>query len=170
MRCRIREVAVAGSWPWRKPMRIAMTAPLFAWAELEDSPSLKTIREFLAAIPDGKLLAALHAWRGKGRDDYPVSALWGVTVLTVALRLREVEACLAELRRNPPLRRLIGIESEGDVPKPWNLSRFEAVLGQEPHLTLLREVFDALVRLLGVAVPVAWYRPCIRFTAVMPKK
>jgi len=32
-------------------MRIASTAPLFAWAALEDSPSLRTLRAFLATVP-----------------------------------------------------------------------------------------------------------------------
>ena len=67
-------------------MRIAITKPLFAWDCLEDSPSLKTIRELLAAIPDGKLLESLRSSRGKGRNDYPVHVLWGVVVLTIALR------------------------------------------------------------------------------------
>ena len=38
------------------------------------------------------------------------------------------------------------------MPKPWNISRFEEVLGQEPHRTLLKEVFDVLIQRLGVAV------------------
>ena len=50
------------------------------------------------------------------------------------------------------LRRLIGIESEAGVPNPWNISRFEDVLGQEPHRTLLKEVFNVLIQRLGVAV------------------
>jgi len=37
------------------------------------------------------------------------------------------------------------------VPKKWNVSRFLKVLGTEPHRTLLREVFDAMVRRLGEA-------------------
>jgi len=37
-------------------MIIDRTTPLFAWDHLEGSPSLKTIREFLAAGPDGRLL------------------------------------------------------------------------------------------------------------------
>ena len=59
---------------------------------------------------------------------------------------------LGELRRNDGLRRLIGIESEAGVPKPWNISRFEEVLGQEPHRTLLKEIFNVLIQRLGVAV------------------
>ncbi len=55
-------------------MRITITKPLFAWEALDDSPSLRTIREFLDAVPDAKLLNALHRWRGRERDDYPVAA------------------------------------------------------------------------------------------------
>jgi hypothetical protein len=134
-------------------MRIAMAKPLFAWEELEDSPSLGTLRRLLELLPDAKLLAALHAARGKGRDDYPVPVLWGVVVLSIACRHQDMEACLAELRRNEGLRRLIGIESEDKVPNGWNMSRFLAVLGEEPHHTLLQGVFNDLIRRLGEAVP-----------------
>jgi hypothetical protein len=133
-------------------MIIHAAKPLFAWDCLEDSPSLKTVRELLAALPDGKLLQSLRTARGKGRDDYPVNVLWGVVVLRVALRHITTEAVLAELRRNEGLRRLIGIESEQGVPKKWNVSRFEEVLGQEPHRTLLKEVFNVLIQHLGTAV------------------
>jgi hypothetical protein len=133
-------------------MIIHAAKPLFAWDCLEDSPSLQTIRDLLAALPDGKLLNSLRAARGKGRDDYPVHVLWGVVVLRVALRHTTTEAVLAELRRNQGLRRVIGIESERGVPNKWNMSRFEDVLGQEPHRTLLKEVFTVLIQRLGVAI------------------
>jgi hypothetical protein len=133
-------------------MIIHAAKPLFAWDCLEDSPSLRTIRDLLAALPDGKLLNSLRTARGKGRNDYPVSVLWGVVVLRIVLRHVTTEAVLAELRRNEGLRRLIGIESETGVPKPWNISRFEEVLGQEPHRTLLKEVFNVLIQRLGDTV------------------
>ncbi|MGC1646408.1 MAG: transposase [Candidatus Sulfotelmatobacter sp.] len=133
-------------------MIIHAAKSLFAWDCLEDSPSLQTIRDLLAALPDGKLLHSLQIARGKGRNDYPVTVLWGVIVLRVALRHVTTEAVLAELRRNEGLRRLVGIESEAAVPKPWNISRFEEVLGQEPHRTYLKEVFNVLVQRLGMAV------------------
>jgi hypothetical protein len=126
--------------------------PLFDWEELEDSPSLQTLKDLLAALPDAKLLDALRNARGKGRNDYPVHVLWGAIVLRVALRHVTTAAVLAELRRNEGLRRLIGIESEDRVPKPWNISRFEEVLGQEPHRTLLKDAFNVLIRRLGVTV------------------
>jgi DDE family transposase/transposase-like protein DUF772 len=134
-------------------MVIPAAKPLFAWDELEDSPSLRTIKELLAALPDAQLLDSLRHARGKGRNDYPVHVLWGVVVLRVVLRHLTTEAVLAELRRNAGLRALIGIASEADVPKPWNISRFEDTLGQEPHRTLLKEIFNVLIQCLGVAIP-----------------
>jgi Transposase DDE domain/Transposase domain (DUF772) len=133
-------------------MVIHSTKPLFAWDCLEDSPSLQTIKDLLAMLPDGKLLNSLRTGRGKGRNDYPVCVLWGVVVLRIALRHVTTEAVLAELRRNEGLRRLIGIESEADVPNAWNISRFEDVLGAEPHRTLLKEIFNKLIERLGVAI------------------
>jgi hypothetical protein len=126
--------------------------PLFDWESLEDSPSLQTIKDLLAALPDGKLLDSLRRARGKGRNDYPVHVLWGVVVLRVVLRHVTTEAVLGELRRNEGLRRLIGIASEAGVPKPWNISRFEEILGQEPHRSLLKEIFNVLIQRLGLAV------------------
>lgn len=134
-------------------MRIDAAKPLFAWECLEDSPSLATLREFLSTVPDGPLLESLRRCRGKGRDDYPVHVLWGVLLLATALRHPTIEACLADLRRNAALRGLIGIASEERVPKPWNLSRFQEVLGQEPHATHLKAIFNDLVQKLGSVVP-----------------
>jgi len=134
-------------------MRLTTQQPLFAWDALEDSPSLQTVRTFLEAVPDARLLAALRAGRGKGRDDYSITSLWGTLLLTIVLRHPTFEACLADLRRNAALRHLIGIESEAGVPKAWNLSRFLDRLGQPVHLNLLREVFDRLIQPLGAAVP-----------------
>jgi hypothetical protein len=134
-------------------MRIEITKPLFAWDSLEDSPTLKTIKQLLEVIPDQTLLDSLQAARGKGRNDYSLRTLWGVLVLSIALRHQSIEACLAELRRNESLRKLIGIESEDDVPRKWNLSRFLEAMGREPHLPLLHQVFDSMIQRLGEAVP-----------------
>lgn len=134
-------------------MKIAVAKPLFAWDALEDSPALQTIRTFLEAVPDGPLLDSLRQARGKGRDDYPVAVLWGTLLLAIVLRHHTLDACLEDLQRNPALRLLIGVESEHKVPKPYNLSRFLATLGEEPHLSRLREIFAVLVRRLGRVVP-----------------
>ena len=134
-------------------MRVHITNSLFAWDELQDNPSLATLRQLLAALPDAQLLADLRRFRGKGRNDYPVEILWGVLVLSVALRHVTIEACLAELARNAGLRRLIGISSLAQIPKAWNMSRFMDVLGQSPHRENLEAVFNVMVQRLGQVVP-----------------
>ena len=133
-------------------MLIHATRPLFAWAELEDSPSLLTIRAVLESLPDQALLDGLQQARGHGRDDYPVRVLWGVVVLSVLCRHVWLNDCLAELHRNPTLCALLGIHRVVDIPKPHNLSRFLDILGQPAHLRRLRDVFDTLVKRLGAAV------------------
>jgi hypothetical protein len=92
-------------------MLIHATQPLFAWACLDDCPTLAIIRDFLNIVPDHDLLAGLRAARGHGRDDYPVERLWRVVLLTIALRHTSFNACLAELHRNPALCQLLDITS-----------------------------------------------------------
>lgn len=136
-------------------MLLSTTQPLFPWDALDDSPTLATIKQVLATIPDQPLLDSLRRHRGRGRDDCPLHVLWGVVLLTILLRHPSFAACLAELKRNDDLRVLIGLprDDETQVPEPWNLSRFLDVLGQPPHLGHLRAVFAHLIQRLGVVVP-----------------
>ncbi len=152
-RVRLARHSSEGAFTPEDDVLIQATKPLFPWDELEVSPTLATIKDTLRAIPDTQLLAALNQRRHNGCDTYPVSVLWGVLLLSIILRHITTEACLEELRRNAPLRLLIGIESEDAVPNGWNITRFLAVLGQAPYLQLLRDVFNSMVQRLGVAVP-----------------
>jgi hypothetical protein len=134
-------------------MQIPSTAPLFAWGYMEDSPSLHTVGELLGTIPDGPLLQALREHRGRGRNEYPVETLWGVVLLAIMLRHTSIEACLAELRRNAGLRLPIGIRTEAEVPKAWNVSRFLRTLGDARFRPLSQRAFGHMVERLGLAVP-----------------
>lgn len=134
-------------------MLIHATRPLFAWSQLEDSPSLQTIRAVLSSLPDQPLLDGLQKARGHGRNDYPIPLLWGVVVLSILCRHVFLNDCLAELHRNPTLCAILGIGKVTDIPKPHTLSRFLDLLGQPTHLRALREIFDTLVEELGEVVP-----------------
>lgn len=151
-------------------MRIASTQPLFAWAALEDSPTLETLRRCLEAVPEGSLLQGLRLARGRGRDDFPVSVLWGIAVMTPLLRHASFDACLAEVRRNPALRRLLGIETQDQIPKHWNLSRFLDVLGHPTHLAALRASFDAMAQRLATVVPELGQRTAGDATALSARR
>ncbi len=134
-------------------MNLYTTDPLFAWNRLDDSPDLRAVKAFFAALPDGRLLEALSRHRGKGRNTYPIRALWFCALLQPLLRHTTMEQTLGELRRNADLRRLGGMEHAEAVPRAWNMSRFLRVLGQEPYRTLLEEVFNRMAQRLAGAVP-----------------
>lgn len=133
-------------------MKIHISKPLFAWDCLETTPVLETVKNFFEALPDAKLLNALYAYRGKGRDDYPLTVLWSVYLLRILFRHPNMTAMLEELHRNPALCHLIGIDSEKKIPRKYNMSRFERVLGMDIHLPYLAGIFPTMVRLLGSQV------------------
>lgn len=133
-------------------MRILSTDPLFAWEKLPDSPDLIALRNLLEMLPDQPLLAALRMHRGKGRDDYPVHVLWRTHVTHYLLRCGTMQGCLAELGRNPALRRVVGIDEGQGIPDAWNMSRFLEVLGQPEHLKLIDAMFEELIRHLAAEV------------------
>ena len=134
-------------------MHILTTDPLFAWHKLPDSVDLIALRHLLDLLPDQPLLEALRRHRGKGRNDYPLHVLWRTHLARYFLRHHHMEGCLAELGRNPALRRVVGLEEGQPIPDAWNISRFLEVLGQPAHLALLEAMFAQLVRRLGSAVP-----------------
>jgi len=63
-------VVWAGTHERRLCMHIASTHRLFAWETLQDSPSLGTIKQLLASIPDAALLEGLRQHRNRGRKEY----------------------------------------------------------------------------------------------------
>ncbi len=133
-------------------MRLLTTDSLFAWHKLPDSPDLIALRFLLDQLQDQRLLAALRSHRGRGRNEYPIHVLWRVHLTRYFLRHVHMESCLAELGRNPALRRVVGIEEGQGVPLPWNMSRFLEVLGQPEHLRLFQQMFEQLTSRLAEAV------------------
>ena len=90
-------------------MHILTTDPLLPWEKLPDSVDLHALRFLLDLLPDEAFLAALHAHRGRGRDDYQVHVAWRIHLARYILRHASTEACLAEVERNPALRRVVAL-------------------------------------------------------------
>lgn len=134
-------------------MRIFTTDPLFAWNRLEDCPSLAVVNKMLDLLEDTPLLHALRSYRGHGRNDCPVHVAWRTHLVRYMLRHPTMEACLAELERNPALRKVVGLEEGMKIPAPWNMSRFLQTLGRPEHLALMSDMFEQMARQLALAVP-----------------
>ena len=69
----------------------------FSWSDVEKLPELRRLERVLKALPDEELPASLEAvrGRGRGRDDYPVRAIWRAVVVfgrrSAASLVRECE-------------------------------------------------------------------------------
>lgn len=49
---------------------------IFRWEHVDNAPDLERLKLVLEVIPDEGLMVCLEADRARGRNDYPVRAIW----------------------------------------------------------------------------------------------
>ena len=86
---------------------------LFSWDDVERLPELKRLGFVLDNLPDAELVGALESRRGRGRDEYPVSAMWRALVAEVVFGHDSAASLLRELGRNPALLGVCGFDPLG---------------------------------------------------------
>jgi len=118
---------------------------LFCWKEIEELDDLGRLRLVLEYVPDEVLMEALEDERGKGRNDYPIRAMWNMTLAGVVYEHVSVASLLREMHRNSSLRRVCGF-GLGKIPTVWSYTRFLKNLMK--HADLLEDMFDRLVESL----------------------
>ena len=74
---------------------------LFSWDDVERLPELRRLEFVLDNLPDGELVGALESRRGRGRDEYPVSAMWRALVAGIGVRSRVVGVAAARAGAQP---------------------------------------------------------------------
>ena len=135
-------------------MAIIPQKSLFSWKEIEALGDLERLRLVLAYLPDEPLMQVLEAERGKGRDDYPVRAVWNSLLAGVVYQHVSVESLRRELLRNGQLRDQCGfdpVRGGAAVPPPWAYTRF--LEGLFRHAELIDAMFDELVESLRRELP-----------------
>ena len=135
-------------------MAIIPQKGLFSWKEIEALGDLERLRLVLEYLPDEPLMQALERDRGKGRDDYPLRAVWNSLLGGVVYEHATVESLRRELRRNAQLRELCGfdpLKGEAGVPPPSAYSRFLRSLFRRAEL--IDAMFDELVEQLRTVLP-----------------
>ncbi len=75
----------------------------FSWWSVEGLADLERLRVVLDTLPDEKVVAALEAGRGRGRNDYPVRAMWRALIAGIVFQHASMQSLLRELGRNPAL-------------------------------------------------------------------
>ncbi|MEN0664293.1 transposase [Caldifermentibacillus hisashii] len=94
-------------------------------------------------------MKSLEKKRGKGRNDYPVRAMWNSVLAGIVFQHESIEKLRRELSRNGQLRDMCGFE--GKVPSPWSYTRFLKKLMD--HVTMIDEMFLTLVNQLSEWLP-----------------
>lgn len=127
---------------------------LFSWREVEVSSDLDRLKMVLEVIPDEELMRKLEAHRDRGRDDYPVRAVWNSLLAGVVYEHVSIESLRRELRRNGELRQLCGFDPArgvGAVPSASCYTRFLRNLFR--YEQEVEGIFDRLLERLGGYLP-----------------
>jgi len=140
----------------------------FSWRDVEGLADLARLGLVLETLPDGEIVAALEAARGRGRNDYPVRAMWRALIAGVVFQHGSVQSLLRELGRNPALLEICGFDPlpyqgapvtelrdghavtrparvRSTVPSHWNFSRFlGSVVRLEDERGLVSDMIGSL--------------------------
>jgi len=127
---------------------------LFGWQEIDALGDLERLQLVRDQLPDEALVQCLERQRGKGRDDYPVRAIWNSLLAGVVYQHPSIASLRRELLRNGQLRQLCGFRpalGEQAVPPASAYSRFLKRLAD--HVEPVELIFHRLVELLGQELP-----------------
>ena len=145
----------------------------FSWHGVESLPDLARLRLVLEVLPDEEIVEALEVGRGRGRNDYPVRAMWRALIAGIVFQHASTQSLLRELGRNPALLELCGFDPlpfqsapvrelrparqgrahalshparlRSTVPGHWNFSRFLGrVVDLEDRRGLVSGMIDSL--------------------------
>jgi len=135
-------------------MATIISSFLFSWNDVEARSDLDRFYLVRDNLPDEKIVMELEDRRGKGRDEFPVRAMWNAIIAGIVFQHESIESLIRELSRNPALLEACGfdilprhkkpvaelkrnektgrmeiVRSEAEdayyyVPDSWNFSRF----------------------------------------------
>ncbi len=135
-------------------MAIIPQQTLFVWSEIEELGDLERLLMVIENMPDEELMDIFEKERGnKGRDDYPVRAMWNTILAGVVFQHISVESLRRELSRNAQLRYMCGLFGKGKkaVPTAWAYTRFFKKLFK--HEEEIDKMFNKLVSQIAKLLP-----------------
>ena len=128
-------------------MAIIPQKSLFGWQEINELGDLERLNLLLESLPDENLVKTLENERFRGRNDYPVRAVWNSILAGLIFQHPTIASLQRELRRNAQLRQVCGFNlglGIGAVPSNSAYSRFIQKLINN-HYKLLEDMFNELV-------------------------
>ena len=132
-------------------MAIIPQKTLFVWEDdIEILGDLERLKLALETMPDEKLMELLESRRGRGRDDYPIRAMWNSIIAGIIFQHPTQKSLLRELGRNVQLRYVCGF-GWGKIPSSYNYTRFLKILLM--HREEIENIFQSLVEELTLLLP-----------------
>lgn len=135
-------------------MAIIAQRSLFSWENVDAESDLERLEYVLDSLDDERLMRMLEKHRGRGRDDYPVRAVWNCLLAMKVFGHETISSLIRELRRNGELRCAVGLDlfgGESAVPPEYVFSRFFRLL--YTFRDEVRAVFDNLIDKLKGLLP-----------------
>ena len=83
---------------------------LFSWQEVFSESDLNRLNLVVNILTDEELMRHLEGLRDKGRNDYPIRAVWNSIIAGIVYEHRSVESLRRELKRNGELRDICGFD------------------------------------------------------------
>ena len=96
---------------------------------VENLGDLERLRLLIDHLPDEGLLTMLQKKRSKGRDDYPVVAMWHAVLAGVVFQHASASSLVRELSRNAQLRFICGfklhlvVDATYELPVAWSVTK-----------------------------------------------
>jgi len=109
----------------------------------------------LETMPDEALVKAMERARFRGRNDYPIRAVWNSILAGLVYQHPTIASLRRELQRNAQLRQLCGFDlwkGLAAVPPDYVYSRFIKKLMNE-YSHFVDEMFNELVEILTELLP-----------------
>jgi hypothetical protein len=135
-------------------MAIIRQKQLFSWKEIENLGDLDRLPLVLEYLPDEPLMRILESQCGKGRDEYPIRAVWNSILAGIVFQHNSIELLRRELRRNAQLRWLCGFDlakATAAVPPAYVYTRFLKLLLR--YIEQIGHIFDDLVEQIRKELP-----------------
>lgn len=93
-------------------MKIISQMSLFGYNENDNLGDLERLQMVIDHVPDEKIIHKLYKIRGKGRNDWPVEAMWNSFLASFVFEHQSISDLLRELKRNKQLREMCGFETK----------------------------------------------------------
>lgn len=127
----------------------AIEPRLFSWEDIEARSDLDRFFLVRDHLPDEQIIEYLEVMRGKGRNDFPVQAMWNGLIAGVVFQHPCIESLLRELSGNPCLLEACGFDVLPRQKKPI------AELVRDSHTGRVHVVWSAPQEAY-YAVPSSW--------------